>query len=196
MASAVTGGLGSLPNQTLAVKQWSNIEHVFLCWQLHLTEAEACGNADVRRGNWSLSDLSPDQSQNQGLCLGFGSAVRRTALGTEGLPCLSAVDYWRCHRNESVYRVDEGFDARWRAWILMRLGHKQWWYGWERVIMQCVHSALKGKKVLLLRRSVSLISGFGVITVNCSALPSLSAETSPVVYHLLSIFVLFFIENI
>lgn len=38
-------------------------------------------------------------------------------------------------------RVDEGFDARWRAWILMRHGHKQRWYEWERI-----HSVLKGKK--------------------------------------------------
>lgn len=48
----------------------------------------------------------------------------------------------RCHPNERhLCKVDEGFDARWRAWILMRHGHKQRWYEWERI-----HSVLKGKK--------------------------------------------------
>lgn len=70
----------------------------------------------------------------------------------------------RCHWNERhLCRVDERFDACWRAWILMH-GHKQWWYGWKR----------REKEAVCLAR---LWVWPGVATVDCSALARLAAET-------------------
>ncbi len=159
----VPDGLGSLPDQTLAVKLQPNIEHVFLCWQPALDGGGGLWERQRETGEFCLQICHKTRGFVWDLDPLFGDQrLARRVCRARQLLIIDSVS--RCHRNERhLCRADEWFDACWRAWILMH-GHKQWWYGWER----------REKETVCLAR---LWFWPGVATVDCSALARLAAET-------------------